>query len=553
MYKLILADDEEDVRTGLLQLIDWEGIGFQMLETAENGKEALDLVERLHPDVIVTDIQMPFMDGLQLAQWVREHYPTTKIIILTGYEEFQYAQRAIRIGIDEYLLKPFSSDELAGVLRKVKGQIDSEMAEKENVQILTEHYRRNLPVLQNLFLSSLVSRNISEGEIHEKSSNYELELNGAKYMASIIRIDSRAGENQGSKDVDSSPTRGRRISLRETDTQLQLFAVLNIASEITGKYPQDHVFMHHDEVVILSIGKHEGEEIEGRTLQLLEEIRYSVERYLKLTVTIGAGTARQQLSEITGSYKEAQQALDYRVILGNNKVIWIEDVETRQYVRLVFDESMEKELTRCLKLGTEQELLSLLDQFFHVLRDGEVSYQDFQVYLLEILTAVIKVAKDSQADFVQIFGSSSGFLGQLSRFSNSGEAKAWFTEKCIKIKSSIQAERQSSYNKLVEEAKYYIASHYSDSDLSINTVCKHLHISTGYFSSIFKKETKLTFVNYLMQVRMEAASQLLRTSDLKAFEIAERIGFADPNYFSFCFKKKFGVSPKEYRAGERRE
>ncbi|SME96192.1 two-component system, response regulator YesN [Paenibacillus barengoltzii] len=551
MYKLILADDEEDVREGLLSLIDWEGLGYVVQETAENGKEAVELVEKHAPDVVVTDIQMPFMNGLQLSEWIRERYPATKIIILTGYEEFEYAQKAIRLGIDEYVLKPFSAGELAEILRKVKLQLDEEVAAKENVQLLTEHYRKNLPILQSLFLSSLVSRRLQEAEIREKCEHYDLDLSGDRYMVSAIRIDS-APAWRGS-DGSHEPGNGTALSLKDTnDTQLQLFAVFNIAEEIVRLHPKGRAFIHHDEVVVLSVGEPGADKpLADQTLQLLEEIRFSVERFLKLTVTIGAGSEVGQLSELAGSYEEAVKALDYRVILGGNKVIWIEDVESRQTDPLSLDEMKEKELVRCLKVGSDQELVNLLEELFKALTDSKASYQDFQLYLLELLTAVIKVAKDIRVDLDKLFGDGAGFLGQFVKFSHADEAKAWFLDICMKLKQSIATDRQSSYNKLVDEAKEYILAHYGDHDISIAKVCQHLHISTGYFSNIFKKETKTTFVNYLMGVRMDAAQDLLATTDLKAFEIAERVGFADPNYFSFCFRKKFGISPKEYRIGAR--
>lgn len=553
MYKLILADDEEDVREGLLGLIDWDRLGYAVMETAENGKEAAELVEKHTPDVVVTDIQMPFMNGLQLSEWIREHYPATKIIILTGYEEFEYAQKAIRLGIDEYVLKPFSAGELAEILSKVKAQLDEEMAAKENVQLLTEHYRKNLPILQSLFLSSLVSRRLQETEIREKCEHYDLDLSGDRYLVSAVRIDSAAARRE-SAESGGEPGKGQAsVSLKETnDTQLQLFAVFNIAEEIVRLQPKDRVFIHHDEVVVISIAESGMKDrLVDRTLQLLEEIRFSVERFLKLTVTIGAGSEVERLSALAGSYEEAAKALDYRVILGGNKVIWIEDVESRQFVPLSLDELKEKELVRCLKVGSDQELTHLLEELFSAIADSKVSYQDFQVYLLEMLTSVIKVAKDLHVDLDKLFGEGAGFLGQFAKFSHADEAKAWFLDVCMKLKHSIASDRQSSYNKLVDEAKEYILEHYGDNEISIAKVCQHLHISTGYFSNIFKKETKTTFVNYLMGVRMEAAQDLLATTDLKAFEIAERVGFADPNYFSFCFRKKFGVSPKEYRTGAR--
>ncbi|MNI22732.1 Arabinose operon regulatory protein [compost metagenome] len=494
---------------------------------------------------------MPFMNGLELSEWIREHYPATKIIILTGYEEFEYAQRAIRLGIDEYVLKPFSARELASILDKVKTQLDEELTAKENVQLLTEHYRKNLPILQSLFLSSLVTRILPEREIREKSQHYDLDLDGGAYTVSVIRLDTHVN---GGHVLVGSHTKEETLSLRDTkDVQLQLFAILNIVDEIIQRNPKDKVFIHHDEVVLLSVyGNVTNDEMGTAltaTLNLLEEIRYSIERYLKLTVTIGVGSTISDIAGVYYSFQEAERALDYRMILGSNKVIWIGDVEAQHFPSVTFDETKEKELIRCLKVGSDAELVELLEELFAGLIDSGISYQDFHVYLLMMLTAVIKAAQDVHVDLDELFDGGVVFLSQLSKFSNADEAKSWFVSMCMKLKNSIASQRQSSYNLLVEEAKEYMNKHYGEQDLTITKVCKHLHISTGYFSNIFKKETKMTFVSYLMNVRMEAAQNMLRLSDLKAFEIADQVGFADPNYFSFCFRKKFGISPKEYRSG----
>lgn len=528
MYKLLLVDDEVDVREGLLHLIDWRSIGCEVVDTAENGREAMELVEKYLPDIVVTDIQMPFMNGLQLSEWIRSVYPDTKIVILTGFEEFEYAQRAVSLGIDDYLLKPFSAGELCAVLDKVKVRLDQQRQAKEDIQQLKEHYFRNLPVLRSLFLNSLVSHVLGREEILEKCSQYDLDLQGEGYMVAVIHRD----------------------EIQERDPELQLFAVLNVAEELVSRCSRSLVFIHLNAVIVLAVfDSRDHEEMTSRTLKLLEEIRYTAERYLKLTLTIGAGSAVNELSELNSSYQDAMRALDYQLILGNNKVIWIDDVEMRQVVPFIFDKEKERELIRCLKLGSDEELEQLLDELFNGLLDSRTTDQDLQAYLLLMLTAVVKAAQEMHENLDALFGETGAFLGQFSRLNYSAEAKGWFTGICFTLKRSIASERQTGYQKLVEEAKQFMNEHYQDCELSIGKVCKQLHISTGYFSNIFKKETKTTFVSYLMGLRMEAAKHLLLTTDMKSFEIAERVGFADPNYFSFCFRKKFGISPKEFRNG----
>ncbi|CAH1194277.1 HTH-type transcriptional activator RhaR [Paenibacillus auburnensis] len=547
MYKLILAEDEEDVREGIIAQIDWAKYGFEVVDSAENGREATEAIDRLLPDVVVTDIQMPFMNGLQLAEWIRARHPNTKIIILTGYDEFEYAQKAIKLQIDEYILKPFSSQELIDVLLKVKATIEAEIAEKENVYVLSEHYRKSLPVLREQFLSSLVSRRLPLQEITDKSAEYGINLDGKQFQASVISIDYiRTGQSR-------EAAAGRPVSLRDTgDHNLQLFAILNIAEEICQKHGTGRVFIHRDEVVLLSVSKEPDEtEITGHTFAILEEIRQNVQHFLKLTVTAGAGTVCQSASMLFNSFSDAMQALDYRLILGNNRVIWIEDVESRSNQMLVFDELTQQSLIRTIKLGTVQELKEVMDELFGGLDTAHVSTQDYQIFLLEIITSILRVAKESGSETADFMVPNMATLTDMNKFNNMGEAKQWIINVCTGLMDSIASGRQSSYKQLIDQAKEYIRSHYEESDISIGRVCQHLHISTGYFSSIFKKEMKMTFVSYLLQIRLEAAKELLRSTELKAFEIAEKIGFADPNYFSFCFRKKYGQSPKEYKNSAR--
>jgi two-component system, response regulator YesN len=544
MYKLILVEDEVAVREAMVREVDWEKHGFRVVEQAENGKEAMELIDRCVPDVVVTDIRMPFLSGLELAAWLRERYPAVKIIILTGFDEFEYAQKAIKLHVDEYVLKPFSPEELIETLLKIRDRIDQEAAEKENVQTLTEHYRKSLPVLREVFLASLVSRRLRSTEIEEKSSSYQMKLIGNGYICSVIRVDAPSEERIQPRTY---------LSLKDCpDKELKLFAVYNIAEEIVSRHPQDIVFLHNDQVVVLSIASEtDPSRLLRRALSRADDIRYSVEKYLKYTVTVGIGTVKQAVTDVSYSYQDAELALDYSLILGSNRTIYIGDVEERQALQFRFDELQEHALIRCLKVGSSQEMTEIIDSLFEGIAETPVSYQNLQIYLMEILVAILKTAKESNLDLEKLFGANSAPLAHLYRFSQLSEAKAWFVQIGHKIMDGIATGRQSSYSLLVEQAKEYTRAHFHESDISIGKVCSHLHISTGYFSSIFKKETKTTFVSYLLQVRMESAKELLWTTDLRTFEIAERVGYTDPNYFSFSFRKYCGVSPKDYRAGLR--
>ena len=547
MYKLLLVDDEEDVREGVFQEIDWNKCGFEVVGKAENGKEALDLVERMPPDVVVTDIKMPFMDGLKLSELVKEKFPTTKIIILSGFDEFEYAHKAVKLHIDEYVLKPFSSQELAEVLVKVKSKIDEEIAEKENITTLKEHYRRSLPVLKEAFLTSLITRKQLQKEVFERCRNYGIDLNGNGFVTGVLSVDS-AYSNLSSTEASEKEDVDYSASSLLVDKELTLFAVLNIAEEIVEKHKLGLVFLYNGYVVVIaSSPQKENALVLGNVLPAFEEIRLSIEKFLRITITTGIGTVVTDVTQLSYSFEDAVSALDYRLIHGSNRIICIDDVENRFMEKLRFDEMKEHKLIQCLKMGTTEEIKETVESLFEELLDNNISLKDYQVYLLEILTCILKAASNTDIDMDEVFGANYNLLSDIYRFNNLNEAKSRITDRCILVMKCIATDRQSTVKDLVEKAREYTRKHFRESDISINKVCGFLHISTGYFSSLFKKETGMTFVNYLVHIRMEAAKELLRTTDLKAFEIAERVGYSEANYFSYSFKKNFGISPSDYR------
>lgn len=546
-YKLLLVDDEEEVRNAIYKKIAWEQYGFDIIGAVENGKEALEVAEKVIPDVIITDIKMPFMDGMQLSTVIKEKYPTTKIIVLTGFDEFEYAQKAIKLNVLEYLLKPISADELINILLKIKNQFDKEMEEKKNIQYLKEYYRKSIPILKEKFLTSIITSTLEKEEIEEKCQNYNIDLSGKLFTVAIINIDGINNQLLNKSYVEDS-----RVKFNEpfADKELLKFAVLNITEEIVNKYNLGITFLNNDEIVIIAEAR-DYEKIEAIKIifEMLEELRQNVQRFLRVSITAGIGNVCREPASISLSYKNALTALDYRIFMGGNRSIWIEDIEPKSAGRIIFDEVKEHTLISAIKVGTEEEICTTLKMLLHEVNDVRITIKDYQIYLIEILTTILKAARNLDVYFDDIFGSDSNLYVELERLKGKDEIFNWFKSISIATMKHIAKDRQDNCKILVEEAKNFIKENYYKSDISINTVCESIHISPTYFSFIFKKETKTTFINYLTQIRMDSAKEFLRTTNMKAFEIADRVGYADANYFSYSFKKKFGKSPSEYRNG----
>lgn len=280
---------------------------------------------------------------------------------------------------------------------------------------------------------------------------------------------------------------------------------------------------------------------------VLEEIRYYISKYFSVTITVGMGTCCEDATHITDSYENAMIALDYSLILGNNRIIYIEDIEPGSKDKIVFDELKEHTLSSCIKVGNSIEIRKVFDEIFKELIEAKASLKDCQIYLLQVLTTILKVAGDLNIDMENVLGKNYNIFVEMYKFTDLREVSHWLLSICTKIMGYISKERQDTCKSLVNSAKMYLQEHYHESDMTLEKVSNHLHISPTYFSTIFKKETRLTFINYLTMLRMDSAKSLLRTTNKKTFEIAVSVGYSDPNYFSYCFKKNFNISPSEYR------
>ena len=185
-YSVLLADDEEDVVKAIIRTIDWEGLGYDLLGYARNGLEALEIAEEKQVDVVLTDIKMPYMDGLTLAHKLKELYPSIKIVIFSGFDEFEYAKEAIRLEAEEYVLKPVDSGELSRIFKEVHDRLDKEFDEKQNINHLKNYYLESLPILQESFYTSLIEGNVRQDELMRTMLDYQIELNGPCYAVVIL-------------------------------------------------------------------------------------------------------------------------------------------------------------------------------------------------------------------------------------------------------------------------------------------------------------------------------------------------------------------------------
>lgn len=533
LYRIMVVDDEEEIRLGIIKKIDWKNNGFIVVGDAENGQEALEKAEKLQPDVIMTDIKMPFMDGLELGKKLAELMPSTKIIVFSGYDDFEYAHKAIKINVIEYVLKPINSLELTEVLKRLKEQLDKEYDEKRNLQTLYKHYIDSLPVIREQFLVGSIEGRISEEQWEEQATDLGIDFKDNYLSVALIHLDATSITNHPD---------GKSL---KKESSLITISIKKIVDENMNKYCKFVSFLYSDMVVI--IGSFEKKDDILLFIRGINEVCKIYKRIMGLTISAGVGHIYDNPFKIRFSYRTAQSALDYRFILGTGKAIYIDDVEPDNSIQLQFDEQEERSLLNAIKISSEEEIAKIIDKLFKKIEDLLLPFNQYRIYIMEIMTSILKLVQAYKLDIIEIFGENFNGYIYIDSFDSIYEMKKWFINKSIKVNDCIKRERINSSMLLIEKAKQYVNDNYNDCELSVEKLCSHLHVSPTYFSTIFKRQTEMNFVNYLTTVRLEEAVKLLNTTDDKTYIIAEKVGYPEANYFSYVFKRKFGVSPSKYR------
>ena len=531
LYRIMLVDDEEEVRKAMIRKMDWEQLGFTVAGDAENGEDALEKLELLEPDVVMTDIRMPYMDGLKLVARIREKYPFIKILIFSGYDDFEYAKQAIKYRVTEYILKPVNGEELAEILKRVRISLDEEIEQRRNISMLQESYENSLPMLREVFLNDLVSRGADLSGVAPKLKEYGVDiLDARKWLAAVIHVDQveQAEEQELYRHQELIPISVRKLVEDHLKTYGR-FTVFNSAEGIT---------------LIAAVDENNSE---TGLITLLEDTCKESRRMLGVSITVGVGYSCDTLQEIRRSYQTAVDALGYRAIVGCGRTIYINDVEPVNRGKLQFGAGEEAELTAAIKFGTKDQIGETLRELAVRMDDAKVHDNQYQVYMLTIVNCLIRLMQQYDLKMSGMFDSEDHYADIIKRICR----RESFAEEMIPIacrmNEALNQARDNTTRKVIVEAKEYIQENYADPELSVDVLCRHLHMSPAYFSTVFKKETGQTYVNYLTEVRLQKAEELLEQTDDKTYEIAQKVGYQEQNYFSYVFKKKYGISPTKYR------
>ncbi len=517
MYRILIADDESIILNGLRKFIDWEEHGIEVVECVKSGSEALQYIEKNDVDILLTDIRMPAMDGLELIRRVKNSGKNIRFIILSGYDDFEYMKQALKLGIENYLLKPVNRDELSTTLLDVIEKIKAERRTNQRNQRGLDIYRDNM-------LNRWVCGSLSGDELMEKASLAGIELNSDYYVVSIIRLV------------------GKKDQRKEDIGGVDYSAALKLCGKICKTEEWQALFQNLDGDIILLFGSN-GEVDKVKIKEKMNECIDEINRRLLCDVFITVGSKEAGYLNVHKSYKSANELQGYSLIITNNSVVDYEETEratSERQKEFIIDFKL---YDKMLSAGDIDGCCRFIHEIFTRLKSNSgVTPAFVQIIAIELMFHLVMIVKDfpkgnlfdyTDIDFRSLY--SAHTIEELEEFLKNTMMKA---EGVIK--------KKDYYSPYVSMVLSYIDENYNK-DLSITQLSKKFKINAAYLGQLFKNETGEMLTNYINKIRVEKAKNMLLTTTLKASAISERVGYQNTNYFYRVFKKLTGVSPSEYR------
>lgn len=535
--KVFLVEDEMVIRRGIKNSIDWEKEGYIFCGEASDGELAYPMIIKEKPDILITDIRMPFMDGLELCKLVKKELPNIKILILSGYDEFDYAKEAIRLGVTEYLLKPISSGKLLEALNGVSESIRREKEDKDLVRKYMEEMRENTEHEKQKFFEQMIAGNLSMADALETGKKYEMNLSAGMYNLLLFRF-TLGEENRKSGEL-----------LEEAEYAIE---------KLTERLEYVFEFQRGVEGWAFLLMADNEEQMSERVKELSKDLEEIMKNYSTIAYFGGIGQPVARLRELEESSREAERALAARFTMELNRIISVEDIRMAQNVDTLDDieitsfgeiEKTRTMLEKFLNNGAEDEIDEFVDVYINELPEENLKSVLMRQYIImDAYIVMMSFCEKIEGIEGEMQAQSEELKNSMKTIQTLEEIKNYIRmllKKIIGVRDTISGRR---YSDIIEIAKDQIRKTYMSDEISLNTIAAEVGMSPSYFSSIFSKEMGKTFVEYLTEIRMDRAKELLMCSSMKTSEIGYEVGYKDPHYFSYIFKKTQNCTPKEFRA-----
>ena len=537
MLKIFLVEDEFIVREGIKKKIDWEAHGYEFCGEASDGELAFPMIQKLKPDIVITDIKMPFMDGLTLSKLIKKEFPWMEIIILTGHEKFEYAKEAIKLGVAEYLSKPISGNELLVEVDALAVKIEEKRNEREIREKYANEMQENFLKERNELFSHLVTGTLSLPEILDITDRLKMDLSSIWF--NILLLDIQSTKHTSREFANYMPDIEQELKGIEDERQLIIFD-----RNLEGK-----AFLFKAD---------SAEELRLLQDSYIEKIKAMLDGREDIRYFGGVGVPVNRLSELPKSFEKAGRAFAHRYFVEGNHIIDgneeagavyvemedfnISNVDTKQIDR--------NKIREFLKQGAREEVVYFVEEFFVGMNKNFMESNIFRQYItMDVYFCVVDFVASIQMpkEEIEPLDIASGVL------QNSHSAINYVVKiigRAIDLRDKVVSNK---YGNVVEEIMNYIEQNFASEELSLNQVASHVNFSPNHLSMVFSQQTGQTFIKYLTDFRMNKAKELLRCSNKRSSVIAQEVGYKDPHYFSYLFKKTQNMTPTQYREGKTSE
>lgn len=539
MLKIFLVEDEFVVREGIKNNIDWKAHGYEFCGEASDGELAFPMIQKLKPDIVITDIRMPFMDGLELSRLIKKEMPWIEIIILSGYEEFEYAKESIKIGIAGYLLKPISSEDLLKEIDTLAEEIEEKNKERE----IREKYVKEM---EEAFLKEgkalfqyLVTGSKPAAELFEIARRLEIDLSALCYNLVLIKIQSK---HQAYDEYS-----GNVLEIEQRLRSLQASygkKLLVFDRDLEGQA-----------LLFKADSEEELQQLQDNYLCVMKEILadYDDIRYFG-----GVGTPVNRLRELPDSFEKASHAFAHRYLMRESLIL--DSVEIDLGVSLekeefnignINPEQINKnKIYEFLRVGDKEETVYFVEEFFKALGSDVLKSNIFRQYIImDVYFCVIEFLENLQIGREEI-DPPDAMTGSMQSSKSTMDYFINVIQKALELREKTASNR---YADIVQEIKHYIENNFADEELSLNLLASHVNFSPNHLSAIFSQQTGQTLIKYLTDFRMNKAKELLRCTGKRSSVVSMEVGYKDPHYFSYLFKKTQGMTPTQYRNGKNAE
>ncbi|TBL77653.1 response regulator transcription factor [Paenibacillus thalictri] len=531
MLKVIIVDDEALVRIGIKSCIEWEKYDFEFVGQAEDGIQALELIEQTRPDIVLTDILMPNMDGLELIGHLSERYPGTKVIVLSCYNEMDAVKKAMRLGAEDYILKlSMQPDSLLEILLKTKTEVEKQRLQNEEKITFESVLRANKQVIKNGLYKKLLSGSTGYADFQKEASIMQVQPAFTQFLVIYCTID----------DYDNAPAKSRL-----KDSHLLSSSFINILMEgLADLTKAEFAEMDEGDYLILLDASVQAASHRQVLTEFFQKMNRSLQRYLNITVSFAVSGKTGSLKEVPALYAKAKRASGHRFYQGRESILFADMLPDFSDKEIIFSLDEEKRLMDYIEASDYDGVNIFVGRFFDgILSDADHHPMSVKTAVLNMLYIFMKVLKPYEEQVPAAYGDSKLKWTELILEAESladirscvDEFMAGFSQAMLAVKGAMARPE-------IMGIKRYIYDNI-EQNISLEDAARFSNMSRSYFSFIFKKEMGDSFTNFVNRTKMEKARDLIMQRNLKVYEAAEKVGIKDEAYFSKLFKKYIGVSP----------